>query len=42
VKEKAELRNKGQIKMIYNDQKGEVCEGFGFDNPHYKRYLKQQ
>jgi len=28
--------------MIYNDKKGEVCEGFGFDNPHYKRYLKQQ
>jgi len=42
VKEKAELRNKGQIKMIYNDQKGEVCEGFGFDNPHFKRYMKQQ
>ncbi|KAK1406185.1 hypothetical protein QVD17_41474 [Tagetes erecta] len=29
VKEKAELRNKCQIKMIYNDHKCEVCEGFG-------------
>ncbi|KAK1431978.1 hypothetical protein QVD17_08817 [Tagetes erecta] len=42
VKEKFDLRNKGEIKMIYNDDKGEVSEGFGFDNPHFKRYLNQK
>lgn len=35
-------RNKGKQQIIYNDDKGELTEGVGFDNQHFKRYLKQK
>lgn len=28
--------------MIFKNDKGEISEGVGFGNPHFKRYIKQR